>query len=123
MDEKGVCHRYSMMKQQKQQENNKFEAMHKALKEGTQAASGVEEFKCHLCPETNLKMRHCNTAEVHPLKITFCDDCRDFFNCKDSLLRHQSNPPPKCKGAMQEEAKKHKEGVTAPQGRKGQGRL
>ena len=94
----------------------KFEAMHKALRESTQTASRVEEFKCRLFPRINLKMRqdfkrHCNTAEVHPLEISFCDDCREFFARKDLLLRHQSNPPPECKSAMQEDAKKkHKEG-------------
>lgn len=45
VDEKGVCHRYSTMEQQKQQKTNKFKAMHKALRDGTQTASRVEEFK------------------------------------------------------------------------------
>ena len=93
--------------------------MHKALRESTQTASRVEEFKCRLFPRTNLKTRqdfkrHCNTAEVHPLEISFCDDCGEFFTRKDLLLRHQSNPPPECKSAMQEDAKKkRKEGNVA----------
>ena len=111
VDEKGVCHRYSTMEQQKQQETNKLEAMHKALREDPQTASGVEEYKCRLCPGTNLKThqdfkRHCNTAEAHPLEISFCDDCGDFFARKDSLLRHQKNPPPECKSLTKEEAER-----------------
>jgi hypothetical protein len=37
--------------------------------------------------------RHSETAEVHPLKIYFCDDCGDFFARSDSLKRHREHLP------------------------------
>ena len=113
-DEKAV-HRNSTMKRQGQQgEANKFESMHEALQEDTKTTSGVKEFKCRLCPGTHLKTcqdfrRHCNTAEAHPLEISFCNKCGDFFARKDSLLRHENNPPPECKSAKKEEGKKKRE--------------
>ncbi|KAH9985186.1 hypothetical protein BJV74DRAFT_847286 [Russula compacta] len=34
--------------------------------------------------------------EAHPLKISFCDHCGDFFARRDSLERHCKNRPPEC---------------------------
>ena len=113
-DEKVVRRNSTMKRQGQQEEANKFESMHEALQEDTKTTSGVKEFKCRLCPETHLKTgqdfkRHCNTAEAHPLEISFCNKCGDFFARKDSLLRHENNPPPECKNATEEEGKKKRE--------------
>jgi hypothetical protein len=123
VDEKVVHCNNSTMKQQQQQQQEKeepfhtptkFKPMQKALLKATKMASGVEEIKCCLCPETHLKTlqefkRHCNTAEAHPLEISFCDYCGDFFARRDSLQRHQKNPPPECKRATKEAKKKRRE--------------
>jgi hypothetical protein len=37
-----------------------------------------------------------DTVEVHPLEISFCDECGDFFARSDSLKRHCKNQPAKC---------------------------
>ena len=114
VDEKVVHHNDSTMKEQQQQEEapNKFKLMHKALLKATEMETGVKEIKCRLCPETQLKTlqdfkRHCNTVEAHPLEISFCDRCGDFFARRDSLKRHQKNPPPECrsKSDTEKEAK------------------
>jgi hypothetical protein len=52
--------------------------------------------KCKLCPGVTFKSwdhftRHCKTAELHPLKLLFCDHCGDFFARGDSLERHSNN--------------------------------
>ena len=49
-------------------------------------------------------MRHCETNEAHPLRITFCDTCGDYFARGDSLGRHQNKPPRKCKEVKPEKA-------------------
>ena len=106
----------STVEQQQQQEeeklfrNDKLTPTQKALLNATKTASGID-IKCRLCPETHLKSlqdfkRHCNTAEAHPLEISFCDGCGDFFARKDSLRRHQNKPPPECKRLTKEEAEK-----------------
>jgi hypothetical protein len=89
-----------------------FETWHEALLVATQAdwARGVvKEIKCRLCPDARLNTwerfkRHCETAEGHPLRIHFCDDCGDFFARSDSLKRHCEYPPAGCLGIPPEKA-------------------
>jgi hypothetical protein len=55
-----------------------------------QAVSTIE---CRLCPDANWGSwqcfkRHCNTSEDHPVEITFCERCGDYFGRRDSLKRH-----------------------------------
>jgi hypothetical protein len=81
-----------------------FETVHEALLAATRAdwaRGAVKEIKCRLCPDARLNTwvrfrRHCETAEGHPLRIYFCDDCGDFFARNDSLKRHRENPPVEC---------------------------
>jgi hypothetical protein len=90
----------------------KFKMGHKALLASTQAdwaRGAIREIKCRLCPDTKLKTwedfkRHCDTMEAHPLKISFCDDCGDFFARIDLLGRHRKNPPPECLSVTPEKA-------------------
>ncbi|KAH9978445.1 hypothetical protein BJV77DRAFT_1050567, partial [Russula vinacea] len=61
----------------------------------------VRQIKCRRCPDATFKTwndfkRHCNTKELHPLKVYFCDDCGDFFARPDSLKRHREHPPAEC---------------------------
>jgi len=82
---------------------------HKALLAATQADWTRREIKCRLCPDTRLKTwedfkRHCDTMEAHPLKISFCGKCGDFFARGDSLERHYRNRPKKCFSLAPEEA-------------------
>jgi hypothetical protein len=104
-----------MMQQQQPQEQEggdvqhkiprKFKPEHRALLVVTDAdlARGtVQEIKCRLCPDTRLKTwedykRHCNTMEAHPLRISFCNRCGDFFARGDSLERHRASQPEECK--------------------------
>jgi len=56
----------------------------------------VHVVKCKLCPGVTFKTwdhftRHCKTAELHPLRLLFCDHCGDFFARGDSLERHSNN--------------------------------
>jgi hypothetical protein len=84
--------------------SNRLKPIYKALLLTTEAdlARGtVREIRCRLCPDTMLKTwldykRHCDTMEAHPLKISFCKSCGDFFARPDSLARHQKTPPPGC---------------------------
>ena len=108
---------YGTKEQQQQQEEeepsfntDRLTPMQKALLNATNTGSGMD-IKCHLCPETHLKSlqdfkRHCNTAEAHPLEISFCDFCGDFFARKDSLRRHHKTPPPECPRPTKEEVEK-----------------
>lgn len=89
-----------------------FEKEQKALLVATEtdwACGAIREIKCRLCPDTKLKTwedfkRHCNTMEAHPLKISFCKHCGDFFARKDSLKRHHENPPAECVSVAPEKA-------------------
>ena len=65
--------------------------------------------KCKLCPGATFKTwdhftRHCKTAELHPLKLLFCDHCGDFFARGDSLVRHSKNRASECHEVSQHEA-------------------
>jgi len=74
------------------------------------ARGTVRELKCRLCPDIGLKnwedyRRHCDFKEAHPLKLTFCSYCGDFFARTDSLARHRKNRPAECLGVTPEEAR------------------
>jgi hypothetical protein len=66
--------------------------------------------KCKLYPRVTFKTwdhftRHCKTAELHPLRLLFCDHCGDFFARGDSLERHSSNRASgECQDLSQQEA-------------------
>jgi hypothetical protein len=54
------------------------------------------------------------TKEAHPLKISFCDNCRDFFPRGDSLERHCRMPPPAyCSATSQKASAKRRKTETA----------
>jgi hypothetical protein len=88
-----------------------FKPGHKALLAATEAdwsRGAIQEIKCRLC-DTRLKTwddfkRHCDTMEAHPLKISFCNHCGDFFARKDSLERHYKKRPSDCVSVIPEEA-------------------
>ena len=73
------------------------------------AREAVRELKCRLCPGAGFGnwedyRRHCDLMEAHPLKLTFCDFCGDFFARTDSLARHRKNRPGECLEVMPDEA-------------------
>jgi hypothetical protein len=121
VEERAVNHIDSAVQQQLQQGEateelfkipRKFEVMHKALLVATPGdweRGTIQEIKCRLCPNTKLSTwedfkRHCDTAEAHPMTISFCDHCGDFFARSDALKRHSRNPPPECRSATREGA-------------------
>jgi hypothetical protein len=78
------------------------------------ARGTVHVLKCRLCPDTGLGSwedyrRHCDLAEAHPLKLTFCNYCGDFFARTDSLgrhlARHRRNRTAESQGAMSDEVR------------------
>jgi len=84
---------------------------HRSLLDATSddlARGTVQKLKCRLCPGTginnwdNLK-RRCDFMEAHPLKISFCEHCGDFFARSDLLVRHQENRPLECFGVTEAE--------------------
>jgi hypothetical protein len=85
---------------------------HRSLLDATAddlARGMVEELKCRLCPGAGLSnweafKRHCDVMEAHPLKISFCRHCGDFFARSDALARHQKNRPPECSDVTHAEA-------------------
>ena len=82
----------------------RLDAPHRALLVATPAdwqRKAVDELKCRLCPGTDFSnwedyKRHCDTSEAHPVKISYCDHCGDFFARSDALKRHCSKRPPEC---------------------------
>ena len=92
--------------------SRKLKPAHRELLVATEvdlARGVVQDIKCRICPNTPFKTwedykRHCDTAEVHPLEISFCDLCGDFFARKDALVRHRKHPPAECKKVTPEEA-------------------
>jgi hypothetical protein len=69
----------------------------------------VRELKCRLCPAAAFSnwgdfKRHCDYSEAHPLTMSFCDYCGDFFGRDDSRGRHCRNRPPECLSAKPDEA-------------------
>ena len=89
-----------------------FGTRHGALLAATQAdwaRGAVKEIKCRLCPNARLNTwdrfkRHCESAEGHPFRIHFCDNCGDFFARIDSLKRHCKYPPAGRYGILPEKA-------------------
>jgi hypothetical protein len=58
----------------------------------------VNVLKCRLCTSADFSdwedfKRHCDAAEAHPVKISYCDHCGDFFARRDALKRHCDKPP------------------------------
>ena len=118
VDEEATDHSDSMVQQQQEKATEFFKIprifkpRYKMLLQASQvdfARGAVQKIKCRLCPGSNIKtfdefMRHCRTAETHPLEILFCDRCGDFFARCDSLKRHNSRPPAKCRKVTQEMA-------------------
>jgi hypothetical protein len=90
----------------------RLDKRHRGLLVATSAelARGViPAIKCQLCPDADFSnwedfKRHCDYMEAHPLNISFCDSCGDFFARPDSLRRHCRNRPPECLVVSQEEA-------------------
>ena len=73
------------------------------------ARETVQELKCRLCPGTGIGnwedfKRHCDFTEAHPLKISFCKHCGDYFARSDSLKRHLKKRPPTCHDVSKAEA-------------------
>jgi hypothetical protein len=73
------------------------------------ARGAVGKLKCRLCPDAGFKdweeyRRHCNVMEAHPLKLSFCNFCGDFFARTDALARHREHRPKECRDAKEEEA-------------------
>jgi hypothetical protein len=61
----------------------------------------VDMVKCRLCPGADFSdwedyKRHCDTAESHPAKISYCSHCGDFFARGDALKRHCDKRPGEC---------------------------
>jgi hypothetical protein len=80
-----------------------------AATEADCALGRVQEIKCRLCPHASFRRwedykRHCDTAEAHPLRISFCERCGDYFARVDSLDRHRKKPPTGCLGTARERA-------------------
>ena len=78
--------------------------------------------KCKLCPRADFRtwdnfVRHCKTAEAHPLKIFFCERCGTFFARHESLKLHRekllsacvSFPPPDAEDKRKETKRIHEE--------------
>ena len=125
-EEEALHHIRSTVRQQQQQEEEQEEEeesvshkiprilkpRHREFLVATEvelARGVVQDIKCRICPNAPLKTwedfkRHCDTMEVHPLKISFCDLCGDFFARKDALVRHRKHPPAECKKVTPEEA-------------------
>ena len=92
----------------------KLKPEHRALLAAAQDKLVVPEIRCRLCPGTGLKTwedfkRHCEAMEAHPLTITFCDKCGDYFARTDSLGRHRGTPPRACTDTSPERAKEKRE--------------
>jgi hypothetical protein len=80
-----------------------------AATEVDRTRGAVGEIKCRLCPNSEFTKwddfkRHCKTTEAHPLEISFCDHCGDFFARSDSLKRHRNRPPCECLNVTPERA-------------------
>ena len=87
---------------------------HRALLAAAQDKLVVPEIRCKLCPGTKPKMwedfkRYCETMEVHPLTITFCGKCGDYFARTDSLGRHRETAPRACTDTSSERAREKRE--------------
>ncbi|KAH9982808.1 hypothetical protein BGW80DRAFT_1555843 [Lactifluus volemus] len=94
------------------QDPPRLKERHRALLAATQAdweRAAVDVLKCRLCPDADFSdfedfKRHCDTSEAHPLKISFCSHCGDFFARGDALKRHYDKPPGECVKAVADKA-------------------
>jgi len=80
-----------------------------AATEADWARGAVDQIKCRLCPNRGFRkwddfQRHCKTTEAHPISITFCNHCGDFFARTDSLKRHVDQRPAECRAVTPERA-------------------
>jgi len=62
----------------------------------------IRVLKCRLCPGAGFSnwgdfKRHCREMEAHPVRISFCGHCGDFFARRDSLKRHCKTRPLECR--------------------------
>jgi hypothetical protein len=74
------------------------------------ARGTVRALKCRLCPRAAFNgwegyRRHCDVNEAHPVKLSFCNFCGDFFARTDALARHRTSRPDECREAKKDEAK------------------
>jgi hypothetical protein len=96
---------------QEEQEEGELFNIPKRLKERQRALlaatpadwkrKAVDTLKCRLCPGADFSdwedyKRHCDTAEAHPAKISYCNHCGDFFARGDALKRHCDKRPGEC---------------------------
>ena len=80
-----------------------------AATSGDWTRGAVRELKCRRCPGAAFShwedyKQHSDLMEAHPLKISFCGFCGDFFAWADSLARHCKSRPPECLGVTPDEA-------------------
>jgi hypothetical protein len=80
-----------------------------AASEADWTRRAVDKIKCRLCLNSGFSKwddfkRHCRTTEAHPLEISFCAHCGDFFARSDSLRRHLKRPPAECLDVTPERA-------------------
>jgi hypothetical protein len=71
---------------------------------------GRREIKYRVCRNARLNTwdkfkRQCETAEGHPLRIYFRDDCGDFFARSDLLKRHSEHPSAESLGIPPEKSR------------------
>jgi hypothetical protein len=96
---------------EEEQEEGKLFSISRRLKEQQRALlvatpadwerKAVDMLKCRLCPGADFSQwedykRHCDTAEAHPAKISYCNHCGDFFARGDALKRHCDKRPGEC---------------------------
>ena len=81
----------------------KLKSGYKTLLEATEedcTLGKVREIKCRWCHDSFKRWkdfkRHCNTSEVHPLKIKLCYDCGGYATSADALKRHKRLGGPYC---------------------------
>jgi hypothetical protein len=106
--EEEVSHHMASVVQQEEgnlfQIPSDFHAGYRILLAATEAdwtRGAVDEIRCRLCADSGFTKwddfkRHCKTTEAHPLEISFCKHCGDFFARTDSLKRHRKRPPYEC---------------------------
>jgi hypothetical protein len=73
------------------------------------ARGAVDQIRCRLCPNSGFRkwedfQRHCKATEAHPIEISLCNSCGDFFARTDSLKRHLARPPAQCVDVTPERA-------------------
>ena len=115
--EEGQEVQHNMANTEQQEEGHLFEipsnfeglSLLLAATEDDWACRAVNKIECRLCPDSGFSKwddfkRHCRTAEAHPLEISFCEHCGDFFARSDSLRRHLKQPPAECLEVTPEKA-------------------